>query len=389
MGILSGIFAGYFLVAGNLTSSTTLEKTPAKVMVTSFKRPTRQVIGFLPYWFINKEDTGVTKYITTLTYFGLTIDTDGTILKFSKPNETEPGWHTLNSGKVAQFLDAAKSNHLTTSLLVFKANNETIDTLISDPITHAQNLLNGVVPIMKQYGFTDLNLDIESTKEASPDARAKFTQFAKTVKRGLEKENAGSLTVEVSASDFIKNKLINPSALKDIADYVVIMAYDYHFPGSIVTGPVAPLSGGGVTYEYDTKIAVEKALQVIPPEKIILGIPLYGYEWETITDTNHSAIIPGTSVVVSNERAENLLSTCSTCTNIFDVEAQEVLLTFRDEKTGSFHQIFYPDVRSTQSKVNYAKENKLGGLALWALGYEGETILNPLENYIRPTASKK
>ena len=38
----------------------------------------------------------------------------------------------------------------------------------------------------------------------------------------------------------------------------------------------------------------------------------------------------------------------------------------------SYHQIFYPDKQSTQVKVQFVKNEGLGGLALWALGYEGE-----------------
>jgi len=380
-GLVAGIAVGYYLVTYSLTSPHTKNGViDANNNSKSFNRSEKQVVGFLPYWFINKEGEDFAKYITTLTYFGLTINSDGTIQKFTKPTQTEPGWHTLNSGKVNKFLDVAGRANLTTSLLVFKSNNDAIDALLSDPVAHAQNLVNEAVPIMKQYGFTDLNLDIESTKEGSTDAQMRFTQFAKTLKRGLS--NVGTLTVEMSASDFVKNKLIDPKSIKDIADYVIIMAYDYHFPGSIVTGPVAPLSGGGVTYEYDTEIAVKEALKIIPKGKIILGIPLYGYEWETIGDTNHSAVVPGTSIVASNERAENLLSTCQTCTTIYEEDAQEVLLTFKDAKTGTNHQIFYPNERSTQAKINYTNVNKLGGLALWALGYEGKSILSPLSNYL-------
>src|SRR5207248_7468338 len=28
--------------------------------------------------------------------------------------------------------------------------------------------------------------------------------------------------------------------------------------------------------------AVQRSLQTVPPEKLVLGMPLYGYEWETL-----------------------------------------------------------------------------------------------------------
>jgi spore germination protein YaaH len=70
--------------------------------------------------------------------------------------------------------------------------------------------------------------------------------------------------------------------MSKIADNIVLMAYDYHSTSSFVTGPVAPLSGAGIMSEYDVTAAVEKTLDLIPPQKLVLGIPLYGYEWETL-----------------------------------------------------------------------------------------------------------
>jgi spore germination protein YaaH len=331
---------------------------------------------------VSKSKKDYSPYITTLTYFGLTINPDGKIQKLANEQEANPGWHALKSGLLDPYLANAKKNNTKLSLLVFSGDETAIEEMISKPVPHAQNLMNDVIPVMKQYGFTDLNLDVESFKEnASDEARLHFTEFVKEVKKNLDKQHAGTLTIDASPRNLIKKLLIDLNEVTPLVDHVVLMTYDYHYQGSAVTGAVAPLSGAGTIAEFDTETALLEALKVIPSEKIILGVPLYGYEWETIGESPHSAVIPGTGRVASNVRVETDLEKCATCENNIDELAQEPYITYKDPETATFHQIFYPDEKSTQSKVDFAKKNKLGGVALWALGYEGSTIMDPLKDY--------
>lgn len=339
------------------------------------------VIGFLPYWLANKADDDYTNEVTRLTYFDLTLDTDGSILHLNTPTEEEPGWHALSSGKMDSFFQKAKKDGMSTSLTVFSGNNTTIDAVLHDPVTHAHKLAKDVIPLMKKYGFSDLNLDIEKTNQASPEARLHFTQFVKTLKNQLTTHKAGTLTLDVTGYDVVKKNLIDVQAVGQIADYIVLMTYDYHFAGSDVTGPVAPLYGAGTISEYDVATAAQKALQMMPSKKIILGVPLYGYEWETITDSPRSAIIPSSGVVASSQRVQQLMTDCSNCIASFDAVAQEPYITYKDQETGTYHQIFYPNQKAIQAKTAFAQKNKLAGVALWALGYEDTGLLDPLQAY--------
>ena len=338
----------------------------------------RQAIGFLPYWLTTKADKDYTKYLTTLAYFGLTVTSDGSIEKYINPGETEPGWYALNNGKLDKFFETAKKNDINLSLVVFSSDEENIGQLISNPITHAKNLISEVEPMMKEYGFSDLNLDIESVLTASDEARQNFSLFVREVKKNIDEKNLGTLTIDASPIVLVKKYLINIDEVGKIVDRVIFMTYDYHYPGSSVTGPVAPVGGAGIEAEFDTTVAIKEALNILPPEKIILGVPLYGYEWETLGDMPRSAVIPGTGIVASNRRVEKYLKTCTDCEVKTDDYGEESYLIYKDEKTGTYHQIFYPDKSTTEAKVKLVNRFELGGVALWALGYDGDTILDPL-----------
>jgi len=379
VGLLIGLFCGY-LIINNLSSIFPNNNSVNKIF-SPLASPKHQVIGFLPYWLISKTDKDYSQYLTTLTYFGLTVDIDGTIMKYSKPGESEPGWYALKSGKVDSFFESSKKNNVSLSLLVFAGDEGKIAELIAEPVAHADNLIADVAPIMKQYKFNDLNLDIESVLPASDAARLNFTAFVKQVKKNLVKENLGTLTVDSSATALIKKYQIDLTEVSKIADKIVLMTYDFHYPGSFVTGPVAPIGGAGIDSEFDSETALKEASNIIPKEKIFLGAPLYGYEWETLGDNPRSAVIPGTGIVASNQRVENFLQTCASCSPQIDKLAEESYLIYKDEQTQTYHQIFYPDEMATTKKIDLVNKYQVGGLALWAIGYDGKTILNPLKNY--------
>ncbi len=370
-----GFFGGYFLLK-NLPDNRLTQEILSPLGIKK-----REIIGFLPYWLKDRANSDYGKYITTLSYFSLTIDSDGTVKKLTNPQEEDPGWNALNSGAMDKFFRNAKSDGQTLSLTVFSGNESTIDQLLDNPVTNANNLMDAVTPLMKRYGFTDLNVDVESVIPASDSARENFTTFIKTVKSGLDAENLGTLTVDVSPIVLIEKYLINVKEISPFIDNLVLMTYDFHYPGSSVTGPVGQNRGGGVEAEYDSETAVKEALKIIPASKIILGIPLYGYQWETLGDTPRSAIIPGTGFVASAGRVEELLKNCASCSASLDSFGEEPYVIYKNQDTGTYTQIFYADKNSVSAKIKLATQYHLGGAALWALGYEGSDTLSPLSTY--------
>lgn len=376
LGIAIGITGGYLVIL------LTAPKTSKTANQNLFIPPKKEVVGFLPFWLIDKADKNYSPYITTLSYFNLNIDSDGTILRYTNVVEGDPGYFALKGGKMDAIFANAKKNNIKLSLTVFTGDEEKIDRILDDPAAHAQNLVNDVAPIMQQYGFTDLNLDVESVRDATAEARIKLGQFVSEVKKGVDQKNLGTLTIDISPIAFVHDKnLADPASIAPNVDYIVLMAYDFHNPGSLVTGPVSPASGAGVVSEFDTETAIQKALGIMPASKIILGIPLYGYSWESINNTPRSATVPSSAIIISNRTVENLLAGCATCSAQYDTLDKESYVIYLNQDTGTYQQIFYPDKRSSQDKVNLAESYNLGGMALWALGYEGNTILQPLAGY--------
>jgi len=183
-----------------------IEKATSKTQTTK-----RETIGFLPFWLLNNAEVDYSNYLNNLAIFSLVVADDGTIKKFTKPLEGEPGYFSLVNGKFDKHMEAAKSSGSKLSLVIFSGNDSDINTMMEKPEESAKNLMSEIIPISKKYGFDEINLDIEKVSDASPEARLNFKKFVSAVREETNK-NSLSLTIDVVASSFVKTtNLISPS----------------------------------------------------------------------------------------------------------------------------------------------------------------------------------
>ena len=120
-------------------------------------------------------------------------------------------------------------------------------------------------------------------------------------------------------------------ALGELADFVTLMTYD-HFNRSTAAGPIAG-------YEW-VKKALDYAEARIPPEKLLLGIPLYGREW--VEDSDGS-----TSRSLNGQDLEELLARPEIKTR-WDERWRSPWLEYRE--AGKLHIVWYEDRRSWTEK---------------------------------------
>lgn len=377
-GIFLGMFVGFFLLILLPLLPLSTENQVYKTLGINRTR----VIGFLPYFLLQKADKNYSPYLTTLSYFALTIDSDGHIQKLVNPQQEEPAWTTLKISKSLQKqFNAALQNHEVLSLTVAQFDEATISALMQNPKMSADNLLSDVTPIMQKYGFSDLNIDIESFVKSDAAMQHSFATFLGKLQTNLDKNHLGTLTVDVAPIAFAKPRLTEPMLVGKIADYVIVMGYDFHNIASFVAGPVAPLYGAGENTELDVNTTIIQAKKEIPEDKLILGIPLYGYEWATLSQNPGSPVIPASGETASNRRITTSLANCPTCKEDVNISSTEKSIVYLDNKEPYYHQIFLLDTDTLSKRLTYTKEQSLEGVALWALGYEGNDLLSPLIPY--------
>lgn len=376
-GLILGIGAAWAILTW--LPGTALPPWHPVVQALGIRKPV--IMGFMPYWLLTKTQSTSLAKLNNVTYFGLEIAGDGTIVQRSTPQELEPGWNHLDRGTWATTIQELPADQVEKSLLLHLSDEDEIRALLASPTQHAQTLMTEVAPLMRQHGFTDLNLDIESFATASQSAQMQMNEFLKEVRRQVDDQQLGTLTIELLVTSLVRDTVLQPQVVGELADRVVLMAYDFSYRDSFITGAAAPVGGAPESIEYDVIESVKLATRVISPQKLILGIPLYGYEWETLTYQPASPVVPGTGKTATHLRVEELKRSCPSCQQGRDEVTGAPYIMVPPNDDSSIQQIYYDDATSIQQKLDLAQEYKLGGVALWAIGYESPELLEPLVPY--------
>jgi len=353
---------------------------------------TKDAIAFLPYWRI--ADTKYTHFdrLSEIIYFSLTVDGDGSFVTVTD-NETDPGWRWWQSSSIKDLIAKTQISGGKFSLTVGASRNKKIVQFLSS--SSAQNML---IANLKQEvisrNLDGINLDFEY--DGIPDATlsAAFTAFAKNLSTSLRAEKPLiTLSLDVLPSGGRKPGLLEFAKIQPFFDRFILMTYDYYGANSEVAGPVAPMQGfKQKKFLLDVSTTVVDYKKLLPKNKLLLGIPYYGWDWPVekgatfMSPTLDQTDANGYSAVISYGRMRtdrDLVS--SQC--FFDDLAQAPWCWYTDRDTKKDHQVWFENDRSIQKKFDFVEKNNLGGIAIWTLGYDKQ--YENLWNLLSSSFSKK
>lgn len=214
-------------------------------------------------------------------------------------------------------------------------------------------LLDNVIKTLKDKNFYGLDIDFEYIL---PQDKQNYNKFLKKVVDRLH-----PLGYIVSTALAPKASADQPGLLYQAHDYpvhgslvdhVILMTYEWGY----LRGParaVAPLNLVEKVIQY--------AVSVMPSQKILMGIPNYGYDW-TLPFVKGSTARP-----ITNLEAVDLAAQVGAQIQ-FDEAAQSPYFTYFKE--GRNHEVWFEDARSIEAKLKLVKKYNLGGVSYWNLnGY--------------------
>lgn len=335
------------------------------------------VYGYLPYWTLD-----MTKYfqldkLTDIAYFGLNINEDGTFRKILEDGTSDPGYDKWrNSVALTDLINKSKAFNIRFALTVISHEDS-----ISDKFLNCRSCWDTFMLSLEKeldyHNIKNVNLNFEYVELTTPETAQKYTDFTGFVNRTLKSRygDKSFLVVATFADSRVKPRVTNIETLSQVADALFIMAYDFHHPNSDNAGPVAPIKGIGVHAEYDIDTMIKDYLSVADPSKIIMGVPYYGYNWVVESQDQLAKRVPGND--------SNGFSQSQTYSDIMDTIlkvkpeikwddlGQSPYFTYISPESGATRQVYYEDTKSLKLKYELAKNSKLGGVGMWALGYDG------------------
>ena len=215
--------------------------------------------------------------------------------------------------------------------------------------TARTNLVNNIFYLVSKRGYGGVNIDFERLRG---EDRNLFTGFLRQLEERLRP--AGYvLTIAVPAKtseDIPWLKGYDYGGIGAVVNYMFIMAYDWHHSGS-EPGAVAPIT--------EVKKTIEFARESVPRRKLIMGVPLYGYNWLV----PHK---PGTvASAISNQNAIKTAMRYQSSIQ-YSEEYKSPFFQYRDQ-VGQTHEVWFEDVRSMSEKAVLIRKFGLQGLGAWQL----------------------
>ncbi len=304
---------------------------------------THDVIGYLPYWEYDTYYNFDYNLLTQINYFSAELNTDGSIANMHN-------WPNLG------FIYFAHERGVAVKLCATMFGSNSLTTLLSNP-THRQTAISNLLQLVIDGNADGIDIDFELLPASQRDNLVLFMQelesaFHEVLPRAI-------ITMATPAVDW--SNAWDYEALANITDGLFIMGYNYFYSGSSSAGPVAPLDG----YSYDLTSTVNSYITGSNGQnhKIILGLPYYGYDWPVENNTIHSNTTGNGSALFYNSAQPLAIN--------YGYQFDEITSApWISYQYNGWRQMWYDDSLSLSLKYQFAKEQQLAGVGMWALGYD-------------------
>ncbi len=223
-----------------------------------------------------------------------------------------------------------------------------------------------IAATMERKGYRGLDVDFEFIPAAYRESYARFIQKLHDRLSPLGYPVLVALAPKTSAQQpGLLYEAHDYALLGAAADFVLLMTYEWGY----TYGPpmaVAPLP--------NVRQVIEYALTEMPPEKVFLGIPNYGYDWPlpfVRGETRAQSISNQEAVAIAVREGAEIS---------FDERAQAPFFRYTADN-GVTHEVWFEDARSMSAKLRLINEYRLHGAGYWNLMRpypQGWVLLNAL-----------
>ena len=234
-----------------------------------------------------------------------------------------------------------------------------IHQVLADPATRSRTV-EAIYRSLVNWGMNGVHIDFEMVQ---PGDRQNLTQFLKELSERLQPAGFEvSIAVPAKTQESYVNSFSGAydyAAIARHVDAMMIMAYDEHWRG----GPPGPVASIGWV-ERVIRYALSEG---VPPEKIVLGVPAYGYDWPQT----------GRARAVTYTQAIELASQHGVKIQWDDTAKVPYF------KYGAGRQVWFEDRSSLSHKLELVKKYGLAGISLWRLGQEDPGIWSVIREQLR------
>jgi len=319
---------------------------------------TREVFGYLPYWFRARWTQLDYQLVSTVAYFSGEVNADGTI------GDTH-GWPKYAGdpsavADVVNMINTAHANGVRVVLCFTNFTSADIDALVSTP-SYRTAFIQQALTIVQAGNGDGININFEGINSGSKNA---LTQFMQALADSFHTRMPGS-QVSCAPTDFdTRAGDWDLPALYGSVDLFFFQGYGYGWSGTSTTRPVGLLPNNSFWGSLNITTFIDFVQARIPSDKTVLGVPHFGYRWPAVSG-EPKAQTQGTGAVIYYPDALGYIGTYG---RLWEQSALNAW--FRYQAGAQWYQGWYDDPESMAHKYQFVIDRNLMGVGMWALGMD-------------------
>lgn len=229
-------------------------------------------------------------------------------------------------------------------------DTDALSAVINDPEI-SQKVIDSITEELQNKGYYGVNMDMEYI---APEDREVYNDFLQRLADRIRPMGyilTVALAPKISADQQgLLYEAHDYAAQGKIADYVIIMTYEWGY----TYGP--PLAVSPIN---EIRRVLDYAVTEIPPEKLLMSLPNYAYDWTLPYTRGTPAQSIGLTAAVELAQRYN-------AEIIFDEQSQTPYFYYTAED-GTPHIVWFDDPRSIAAKLQLVNEYGLAGVSWWTV----------------------
>jgi spore germination protein YaaH len=337
--------------------------TEIRPRITGIKPLSHEVYGYLPYWRLDSGTVDRLQYdlVSTIAFFGLGIKGTGAI-------DTDwVGYKEYVGESAAAVTNAAHDRGVRvvpTFQLFDSASGAPKMSAFLGSTAAQDRFIAEALALMTARKADGAGLDFEPVRAVN-DRAAAFVKFVGRFRAAMKARFPDATLVNATSAGANQTVI---SGLVPVVDRQMLMAYNYRWTGSTITGAIAPLDNTTRT----VKIHVARMLQWAPASSVLLGVPYYGYDWPVTSSVPHASVQKDKTTYgpvrsVTYASARNFLAAHPEVVRKYDALEGSGYYTYWDAAKATYRQVYFEEERSLAAKYDYAIVTKLAGVGIWTL----------------------